>query len=107
MKISEGFFIRCGARVAKGNGLQIRKNREFESHPHLQSFGDTARCGLGSHKPEEMVRVHLAPPKKMLTFVLAMLILKLTRDEAIASISLLIENLAFVLAYAMMDWKQR
>jgi hypothetical protein len=25
MKILEGFLIRCGARVAQGNGLQIRK----------------------------------------------------------------------------------
>ena len=32
-------------------------------HIPTSIFGDTARCGLGSHKPEEMVRVHLAPPK--------------------------------------------
>ena len=44
------------------NGLQNRPPGVRFLTP-LPIHGDTARCGLGSHKPEEMVRVHLAPPK--------------------------------------------
>jgi hypothetical protein len=32
-------------------------------HIPTSTIGDTARCGLGSHKPKEIVRVYLAPPK--------------------------------------------
>ena len=62
------------------------ESSEFDSHPHLQ-YGDTVRCGLGSHKPEEMVRVHLAPPKKDVDFCIGNAYIEVNRDEAIASIS--------------------
>ena len=48
-----------------GKGLDCKsialKSSVFDSRTDLQ-YGDTARCGLGSHKPEEIVRVYLAPP---------------------------------------------
>jgi hypothetical protein len=49
----------------------------------------------------------VALPKKDVDLCVDNVYIRLTRDEAIASISLLIDNLDLVLAYAMMDWKQR
>jgi hypothetical protein len=52
----DGKGVDCKSTALKGS--------VFDSRTDLQNIGDTARCGHGSHKPVEMVRVHLAPPKK-------------------------------------------